>query len=305
MSNDSITILFPVGRLVQGSLYEMQDKDMDGNPLVVKSGPNKGQPTKRGYFAVAYKKGEAHWASTPWGQAIWNYGHGAWPNGQAQQLDFAWKVEDGDDTRPKKKTQRRNIDTEGFAGHWIVKFSSGFVPKVYNADGSAQLLEPNYVKPGSFVEVQGNVATNGNATNPGVYVNYGMVAFAGFGPEITFGPDAASVGFGKGALPPGASSVPPASFAPPAVPGVTPAPPAAYLPPGAAAPPPPRPPQTAVQPSASFIPAPVGNIPPPPAAVPAPPPVRQMTAAANGVTFEQMVTAGWTEAALKAHGYMV
>ena len=97
MSNTRIDVLFPTGRVVQGDLYKAQDKDGDGKPLVVKSGPNQGKPTVKYFFAVAIPKkpGEAHWGSTDWGAKIWALGHSTWPNGQAQAPTFAWKVDDG------------------------------------------------------------------------------------------------------------------------------------------------------------------------------------------------------------------
>ena len=53
----------PVGRLVMGSLYKAQDKDADGKPLLIKSGPNAGQPKVQYFFALAVPKApdETHW----------------------------------------------------------------------------------------------------------------------------------------------------------------------------------------------------------------------------------------------------
>ena len=42
MSNHKTEVLFPVGRLVMGSLTEAQTTDADGNPLLTKSGPHTG-----------------------------------------------------------------------------------------------------------------------------------------------------------------------------------------------------------------------------------------------------------------------
>ena len=62
----------PVGRLLMGSLYNPQTTDMEGNPLVIRSGPNAGQPKVQYFFAVGIPKGlETHWSQTPWGQLIW------------------------------------------------------------------------------------------------------------------------------------------------------------------------------------------------------------------------------------------
>src|ERR1700709_118294 len=99
-----ISVLFPVGRFVGGDLYTPNDKDVDGNPLLVKQGPNKGQPTVQYFCAVAIPKqaGHTHWAQAfepmptrigivgdkenppngKWGEVIWQFGHAQWPQGQ-------------------------------------------------------------------------------------------------------------------------------------------------------------------------------------------------------------------------------
>jgi len=284
-------ILFPVGRLVRGSLYKGQDKDAEGKPLVVKSGPNTGQARLDFYFAVAIPKqpGHTHWAQTDWGQLIWGVGHAAFPQA-AQAPSFAWKVIDGDSTVPNKKG-RKPCDNEGYKGNWVVQFSSGYAPKIFTADGTQQLTEVDAVKLGYYVQVYGSCDGNGSQSQPGVFVNHGMVAMAGYGPEISVGPDASAVGFGKGPAPAGMMSAPAAGAFNPAPP-VAPVP---GVPPIMAAPPAP----VAVAPNPAIL------MPPPPAAVvPAAPPAGPvMTAKAAGVTYEQMVAGGWTREALVQHGY--
>lgn len=308
-------ILFPVGRLVMGSLYDGQTKDANNQPLIVKTGPNTGQPMVKYFFAVAIPKmaGHTHWSQTDWGAVIWQAGYEAFPQGQGQSPTFAWKVEDGDSTTPNKRG-RVPAQTEGFAGHWIVSFSSTFAPKLYTADGSAELTEPGTIKLGHFVEVFGSVVGNNNAQNPGVYINHSMVAYSGYGPEISRGPDPGAVGFGQGPLPPGASEVPP-----PALPGATPpsAAPAAVSPPPipnaaapatppASAPPVPSTPAataapatppatpTPVQPHDGFMTPPVPSAPAAPAA-----PVWNGPA---GTSREQYAAAGWTDEQMRAQG---
>ena len=124
-----VNITSPVGRIVMGSLYDPSTTDAEGKPLVVKTGPNAGKPRVNYFFALAIPKGaEPHWAHTPWGQQIWNVGNQAFPNA-AQSPAFTWKIEDGDSQIPNKKG-RKPIDNEGWRGHWILKFSGGFAPKV-------------------------------------------------------------------------------------------------------------------------------------------------------------------------------
>lgn len=310
-------ILFPVGRLVQGSLYTPQEKDQQGNPLTIKTGPNKGQPTKKWFFAVAIAKnpGETHFAHTPWGAEILAIGRAGFPQGQAESPTFAWKIEDGDSQIPNKNG-RKNADREGFPGHWILNFTSGYAPKVVNTQGEP-ILEPGAVKLGWFVAVLGSVDSNEQSTNPGVYLNHNAVALMGYGKEIQTGPDLRAVGFDKLALPAGVSAVPlgapvmPAGMTPVGA-GAPPPPPGGI--PGAGAPPPPAtvyqapPPQVPVQPSQTFIAA--GAPPPPPGAAAAPPPppaapTMQMTPKAAGQTYASFIAAGWTDANLRSHGYLI
>ena len=304
MSNTRIDVLFPAGRVVQGDLYKAQDKDGDGKPLVVKSGPNQGKPTVKYFFAVAIKKGpEQHWGNTEWGAKIWALGHSTWPNGQAQAPTFAWKIEDGDSAIPNKKG-KKNCDREGFPGHWVVNFSSGFAPRIYNSNGSQPLPDPGYVKPGHFVQVLGTVDSNRSDMNPGLYINHSLVAFQGFGPEIHTGPDAASVGFGSGPAPVGMTATPVGGLSPP-VPGaaapVAPVPTAA-APVAPAAPVASGPVPTAVVPQPAMIaPAPVAAVP----AAPAAPVGPTVTAKAAGATWAQLQAAGWTEEVARAHGYIL
>ena len=345
-----VNITSPVGRIVMGSLYDPSTTDAEGKPLVVKTGPNAGQPRVNYFFALAIPKGaEPHWAHTPWGQQIWNVGNQAFPNA-AQSPAFAWKIEDGDSQIPNKKG-RKPCENEGWRGHWILKFSGGFAPKVYQQEGAGyvQVMQKDFCKPGYFVEVAFSVDGNGSQSQPGVYINHSMVCFRAYGPEISFGPDVASAGFGQSALPAGASMTPPAGAIPmPQAPAAAPALPGApvgYAPPpvpvgvpqmpgvpgaplapaNVAYAPPAGVPQVPGAPVGSYAttaypssPAPIPVTPnpgfvqvPPPAPAPmAPPaapsiPVRQMTAAAQGVTYDAYVAAGWSDAQLVQNGLML
>lgn len=290
----SINLTTPVGRIVQGELWKAQPvtDQKTGQP---KFGSD-GQPLVQHFFALAIPKqpGHTHWAQTEWGQKIWAEGNRAHPN-FAPHPTFSWKIEDGDSQVPNKKG-KKNADREGFPGHWILKFRSGFLPKCYNGNGS-EMLPPETFKPGNYAQVNCNVAGN-TGDSPGVYMNPIMVALAGYGAEIVSGPDVAEAGFGQGvALPAGASAVPVGSFAPP-----TPSAPAAPVygqPAGAPAAPypptgvPPANPSSMAPPNPAFL-----GVPPPA------PPARQMTAKANGASYEQLIAAGWNDALLIQHGMM-
>jgi hypothetical protein len=328
-----INITSPVGRIVSGSLYKPNNKDFDGNPLVTKTGPNAGQPRVQYFFGLAIPKGtEKHWAETEWGAKIWQVGHTAFPQA-AQRPDFAWKITDGDSQVPNKRGHKP-CDAEGHPGHWIIKFSGGYAPKVYAQENGTMVpvLEENYVKPGYWVQVAFSVDGNGNQNNSGVYLNHSMVCFRAYGQEIVSGPDVNEAGFGAAPLPAGASLTPPASTVPlPSVPQPSAPPGAAPLPPGASltptaspitlpsVPQPSAPPVTVV-PKPGFVQMPVPTQPASPSAsvgdagitsipqVPAPPVTTtspsKMTALAQGVSREAFLAGGWTDEQLIASGYM-
>lgn len=281
-----INITTPVGRLVGGSLYDPETTDFDGKPLVGRDG----QPRVNYQFGVAIPKtpGVTHWANEPWGAPIYALAVADFPNGETARHDFSWKITDGDSQIPNKKG-RKPCDREGYPGHWVMWFSGGFAPTVYNKDGTQTIAEKYAVKAGYYVQVFGNVSDNKPSQSPGLYVNHTYVALTAYGPEISVGPDVSAAGFGQGVtLPPGASVTPPAgSFSPqpPAAPSAPVAPSAPIVPP---------PPPVAVAPHPGILTPPA-----PPAA-----PVRQMTAAAQGQTYEALIAAGWTDALLIQHGMM-
>lgn len=286
-----VTITSPVGRYVQGSLYEAETTNAKGEPLVFKKGVDAGKPRVNYFFAVAFPKkpGETHWSQTEWGKQIWQVGHTAHP-GPAQSPTFAWKIEDGDSTVPNKKG-KKPCDREGFPGHWVVRFSGGYKPRIYrNGNGTwvAEITE-GFVKPGDFIQVNFTVEGNGqDSETPGVYLNHNMVAFSAYGPRIEFGPDVESAGFGQAPLPPGASPVPLASTAP--LPSTDN---------GFSAPTPT--PAIPVIPNVAFA----GIVAPPPAPPVTPAPVRQLTALAQGATYEQLIANGWTDELLISQGLML
>jgi hypothetical protein len=297
--------------MVAGSLYKPQTTNMEGKPLVVMNGPNAGQPTVRYFFAVAIPKnpGEAHWSQTEWGAKILGVAQQGFPQGQWQQPTFAFKIVDGDSAVPNAKGKAPN-SREGYPGHWVLSFSSGFAPKIYNRDGSAAIVEPDAVKLGYFVQVNADATSNDSMLKPGIFMNPNMVALSAYGPEIHVGPDVAAAGFGAAALPAGASATPLAPAAAPfAAPLGTPplGAPAAPFPVGIA---PPASPSSPLAPPPQAVPNPAFlGVPPvsPPPAPPAPPaptgPV--MTAAANGATYQQYVQAGWSHAQMVAAGLVV
>lgn len=265
-----ITFTTPSGRLVAGSLTKPNDKDAEGRPLVHKSGPDMGKPRTDFFFALAIPKDGKPWQQTDWGRKIYEAGCAFLPH--APQLPtFAWKVRDGDSTVPNKRGNRP-CDQEGWAGNWVVMYSSGFAPRCYTIIGSATptACDGSAINLGDFVQVYGTVDGNGSTSQPGVYLNHSMICQTGYGPRIIIGPDASSVGFG-GPLPVGASATPPGGFVAPVMP---------------------------------VAPAPVMPVAPNPAFLLPPVPVRRMSPAANGATYEQMLSVGWTHEMMQQHGML-
>ncbi len=321
----TINFTTPVGRIVQGDLAKAQPVlDNAGKPKLTRDG----SPMIQHFIALAIPKipGHTHWAQTEWGKQIWDEGNRAHPN-FAPHAAFSWKIEDGDSAVPNKKG-KMNKDREGFPGHWILKFRSGFLPKTYNADGSAA-IPAETIRCGYYVQVNCSVAGN-TGDSPGVYLNPNLVALSGYGEEIIAGPDASEAGFGAAPLPPGASATPLGGFVPPAasaatpvVPGVqsgtspfTPAAPVGTpFPPftpavsaGVQFPPiitTPATPSSALAAIPTTSPSNPAFLEPPPLPPVAVLPAKQLTAKANGASYADLIKAGWTDALLVQHGMMI
>ena len=297
--------LTPVGRLVQGDPFEAQTKNMQGQPLMTQGG----QPTQRYFIAVAFKKDDPAFAQL-WG-AIEQVGRGSFPAlNIAPPWDpacrFSWKVMDGDGVDDNGKP---NANKPGFAGHWIVKFSSSFPPKCFYAGRYApheQITDPKAIPRGYYVRVAGTIEGNANPQKPGVYVNLNMVELAGGSASdvIVVGPDAASVfGGAPVQLPPGVSAaLPAASAAPLGLPG-------AALPtlgiPASTVPATGVPVIAAASPGLPVIVKPnpgiLGTL---PSLAPAEPALTQAAKDA-GLTYASMKAQGYDDATLRAGGYII
>lgn len=321
---DVLNILLPPGRIIQGDVYKGSDKDSKGVPRLVKTGPNKGQPSTQFFIGVAIPKaGEQAWWQTAWGQQIMAVGQQGFPNFYNNPA-FAWKIEDGDSTVPNK-SNKRPCDLEGAKGHWILKFSSQFAPPVYQQPqpGVFERVDaPGLIKTGWWVQVNASVKSNGSTESPGIYLNQQMVLFVKQDAEITSGPDAATAFAGAAvASLPGVAAMPFAGAAPQAAmptpgvhPGMAPMQPAAPQPtmvaphPGflagpGAMPGPAMPGATAAAPAMPMAP----GLPPGPAAAPPVPAGPQMTQAGinSGFSYAQYREKGWTDDQLRQNGIIV
>jgi hypothetical protein len=285
-------------------LVKPKTKDNEGNPLVIKKGPDAGKPTQRYEFGVAIPKGtETHWNQTEWGKLIDRAAKEAFPQGQWQLPIFAWKVTDGDSTMPKRNG-RIPCKQTGFARHWVLAFSSSFAPTTVDAKGNS-IVPAESIKVGHYVQVNGSVGGNKSDNQPGVFLNHRFVAHSAFGEEILNGPDPSQAGFGQAPLPAGASTTPVAGLAQgqtptaPVAPQMAPPAPAATVtvapPPPAVAAVAPPPPAAVVTPHPAFL---------TPSVAPAPPSGPVMTEKAGQFTYAQMIANGWTHAQLVEHGYV-
>ena len=231
MTQQQVTqILTPVGRLVQGDCFEGQTKDAEGNPLVIKNGPNAGQPRVDYFMAIAIPKTDPEYNDL-WA-IIHNEARTSFPSlfdasGNCISPKFAFKVVDGDSQVPNTKGVKP-CEREGFPGHWVLNFSGGYAPKCYIQENGAykQVTDPSMIKKGYYIRIAGTVKGNGSQQQPGIFLNHSMVELVGYGEEIVTGPNADAVFGGAPAaqLPAGASATPLAPASAPATPTAIPQP---------------------------------------------------------------------------------
>lgn len=287
MSQERIMITSPVVRIVQGDIYNPSTKDMKGAPLVYKTGSDAGKPRVDYFLKTAEAKipGHTHWAQGEFGKQIWAAGLKLW-NGNT---NLYWKIEDGDDATPNiERKGKKNCDNEGWVGHWVMKFGSSFAPKLVHMVGgqAIPLTEEGSIKCGDYVQVYFEVRSNNDATKPGLLYNPVAICFINGGKEIYTGPDVSAAGFGQAPMPANAdvrnfvTAVADNGFSAPAPIPALPGAPIPTIP---------------VIPNVAFA-----GIVAPPAA-----PVRQLTALAQGATYEQLIANGWTDALLVAQGLML
>lgn len=262
-------ILTPVGRIVEGSVSKGNTTDMQGKPLVDRSG----KPKTQYYFALAIPKTSPEWPAilAAMTTEAKNGFPALFPNGQCVLPTFAWKITDGDSQIPNQN-MTKPCDKEGHPGHWVLRFTSGFAVPCYNENG--EVIAADTVKTGYYARVSFSVVANGDKQKPGLFVNPNGVQMVAYGEEIT---SCASFGdmFGgvpiPAALPAGASLIPLAPLT---------------AAPGFAAP---------VQPDYAFAGGPA--TPPPPA-----PPAAPVKVVYNGVQYERdfLIKSGWTAAQVDA-----
>ena len=206
------------GRIVQGNVFEPQTKDMQGRPML----DMKGAPKVQYFLGLAVAKDapdfQTAWAGVQAAAAI------DWPGGEPQRAGFSFKLVDGD--------APENASKEGFPGHWILRFTSGFAWQAVAQGAARPIVDPNEIKRGYYVRVFFTTTGNKNAQKPGMYLNASVIELLGYGPEITSGPDAAGmIAQAGGAHTPAGVQATPLPGAPVAPVGMPPAVPPVGMPP--------------------------------------------------------------------------
>jgi len=254
------------GRLVQGHVFNGKTTNRKGEPLKNR----KGEPRTDYFFAIAIRKDD------PSAQQLINMIEGvakeAFPNmfgadGRCTIPKFSFKYVDGDSTLPNGEG-KKPCDTEGFPGCYVFKFATCLrAPSVYNKGFTQLITDPNGIKKGDYIQVNGTVKGNSTPSDPGVYLNPDGVQFLAYGEAITSVADfdPAKAFSAPVTLPPGASETPLAAEAPTAAAG-------------AASPPPPDP---------NFT-----EIPPPPAA---PDENRIIDVGGQPYAYSTLKKAGWSD----------
>lgn len=188
------------GRLVQGTPYEKQTTDfITKQPL---------PENKQKYFVgIAFMKNQDDITKFPQIWALMQQAAQQHPNAQqwaaANWQGFHFKFEDGDD--PK------NANKPGFPGHWILKFSNGYAPRILDENQMDVSQQSDAVYRGCFVRVVGSTKQNGaQGSQGGIYLNFNTIQRVAHGERIITGPDTAAMlaAAPVGQLPPGASQVP-------------------------------------------------------------------------------------------------
>lgn len=279
-------ILFPVGRLVAGHpMHANESKDDNQQPKKDKNG----NQIYNYYVGVAIPKGsEQHWNQTEWGarivQAATDPVEG-YNSGETRHPSFSWKITDGDSDIPNKN-QKIPREQEGWAGHWVVHFSTQIPYGCYHVgryEPQQVIQRKEEIKRGDYCRVYATVKGNKPSKTPGVYMNPTMFELSRAGIAIesaSSGPAASSV-FGASApvLPVGAqvdtSVAAPAPTAPVAQPAPAPAAPAPVVP--------------------------AHDLVTPPPVAPAPVEERYSYGGQTHTKAQWLAMPGWTEAAFNQH----
>lgn len=199
----SLQTVTPVGRIVQGNLAKPNTKDINGQPLVWKSGDSAGQPRVEYFIGLAIPKNDP--GITALFDTMGAAAAAGFPGGQANTAGFAWKYFDGDSL---DKNGTPFSARPGMAGCYIFKLSTSYAPKAYlNQNGAWVEVGLDQIKTGDYVAADISIDANGNLQNPGVYLNLNMIQWVGVGEAIVSGPNVEErFGNAAAAVPAGATA---------------------------------------------------------------------------------------------------
>ena len=188
MKKHTVNILTPVGRIVRGSCYVPRKVDAHGDPLLIKRGPNMGQPRVEYFIALAIPKDCAEYGALK--NKIDNFAKVSFPanfdeNGICIHPSFAFKITDGDSNIPNGKNIKP-CDRDGFPGHWVLKFTTGFEPVCYTHGGTKTITADDTIKIkcGDYIRIAGSIRSNESDSKPGIFLNATKIELVGFGNEI-------------------------------------------------------------------------------------------------------------------------
>lgn len=209
MPQESKRLISPVGRIIWGSVSELNTRQMDGKP--------EPDVEKHAYtFGLAIRKDDPGVGTLL--QTFYQHAVAGYPNNQmmanriAQEWQsgfagaaFRFKVKDGD--RPEQRTGKLNPNAQGC---WVIACKTKIPIKCANAQNVE--IDPKTVERGYFVEVALSIAANEKTDNTaGLYVNPMVVRLLAFGEKIMGGISIEDAFAGHAAptqLPPGASATP-------------------------------------------------------------------------------------------------
>ncbi len=216
------------GRIVGGHPMNHAPATDDNNKPKLDSAGNPMHQTFF-YFAVP-KAGSTDFKATEFGAAMLAEAKAAWPKGEYNAPDFAWKVIDGDSIVPMKGGKPAPSTREGFPGHWVLRLTTGIPVRCYHNgkyNPMEQIQDKNAIKCGDYGRVFVTIKANNSAQSPGLYVNPTLFSLDRAGELIVTegGPSAADVFGGTGVQgSTGGSSAPPAPAAAPPPPPHNPLP---------------------------------------------------------------------------------
>jgi hypothetical protein len=162
MSNNEMK-LSPVGRIVQGDIWELSTKGYQG-----------AEQSPQIFIALAIPKNDPatiEFMNNLYGVAAQGFPQ-MFAQGAPHPATFAYKYHDGDDPVHAAKP--------GFAGHYVLKLTTGFEVRVVKRNPATQKLEDvmdhSHCKRGDYIQCQYSVVSNENREKPGVYLNLGRLA---------------------------------------------------------------------------------------------------------------------------------